>query len=77
MGPFTVHVAAIGARKESEWLEIRGARTQPFPVRRQRWRGAGDRLDGSRCDGRGSSDGAASRKPQSCPGTQIAGAGAV
>ena len=25
MGPFTVHVAAIGAWKESEWLEIQEA----------------------------------------------------
>ena len=25
MGPFTVHVAAIGAWKESEWLEVQEA----------------------------------------------------
>ena len=43
LGPFTVLVAAGGARKESEWLEIREARMHPFPARRQQWRGAGDR----------------------------------
>ncbi len=33
------------------WLEIREARWQPFPAKRQQWRGAGDRPCGSRCDG--------------------------
>ena len=41
--------AAPGRR--AEWLEIREARWQPFPVKRQQWRGAGDRPSGSRCDG--------------------------
>ncbi len=36
---------------EPEWLEIREARWQPFPAKRQQWRGAGDRPSGSRCDG--------------------------
>ena len=41
--------AAPGRR--AEWLEIREARWQPFPVKCQQWRGAGDRPSGSRCDG--------------------------
>ena len=41
--------AAPGRR--AEWLEIREARWQPFPARRQQWRRTGDRPSGSRCDG--------------------------
>ena len=37
--------------RRAEWLEIREARWQPFPVKCQQWRGAGDRPSGSRCDG--------------------------
>ena len=47
--------AAPGRR--AEWLEIREARTQPFPVKCQQWRGAGDRPSGSRCDGARSGNG--------------------
>ena len=67
--------AAPGRR--AEWLEIREARTQPFPVKCQQWRGAGDRPSGSRCDGARSGNGQRAPEAKECPGTEIAGAGAV
>ncbi len=52
--------AAPGRR--AEWLEIREARWQPFPVKCQQWRRAGDRPSGSRCDGARSGNG--KREPE-------------
>ena len=73
LGPFTVLVAAGGARKESEWLDLREARMHPFPARRQQWRGAGDRP--SRLKVRWRRTGAGSQS--SAPGLKTADAGAV
>ena len=56
--------AAPGRR--AEWLEIREARWQPFPVKCQQWRGAGDRPSGSRWIAASGRPGNAG-KPKLCP----------
>ena len=57
VGPFTVLVATGGARKESGMARDPGGPDEPFPVKCQQWRGAGDRPCGSRCDGARSGNG--------------------
>ena len=64
-------VAAAGAWKESltEWLEIQEARWRPLPPKRQQWRRASDRPEGSRCERRCRATGRGG-KPKHCSGAQ-------
>ena len=63
--------------RRAEWLEIREARTQPFPVKFQQWRGAGDRPSGSRWIAARQATGRSRETKVFAPGLKIADAGAV
>ena len=84
VGPFTVLVAAGGARNKSGMARDPEARWQPFPVERQQWRGAGDRPSGASVIARASAGSQSfapgqkspTRVPQGDPGTRAGSQGA-